>query len=166
MTLAAIVSDTGPLISLEKLSAGYDWMQQIYRQIVIPRAVAQELCQGLFPSWDAYREHYGFRDYIVVVDITDVATFPGWEQLDIGERQAIQLAWQQGLPLLIEEEQGRQVAQALGLKFSGLAGQIMKAYREQIISLTLAQVSLAELLKAGRIGKRLYTGLMEALSEL
>ncbi|MFH7243238.1 MAG: hypothetical protein ACHWZW_10360 [Spirulina sp.] len=40
MTLAAIVSDTGPLISLEKLSVGYGWMQQIYGQILIPNVVA------------------------------------------------------------------------------------------------------------------------------
>lgn len=163
MPLAAIVSDTGPLISLEKLSVSYGWMQQIYGRILIPNVVAQELYQAMFPNWDAYRNHYGIRDFIVVVDMTDMAAFPGCERLDIGERQAIQLAWQKDLPLLIEEEQGRQVAQALGLKFSGLAGQIVKAYRNQIISLTTAQTSLAELLKAGRIGKRLYAGLLEAL---
>lgn len=163
MTLAAVVSDTGPLISLEKLSVGYGWMQQIYGQILIPNVVAQELYQGMFSSWGAYQNHYGIRGFIIVVDMTDMAAFPGCERLDIGERQAIQLAWQKGLPLLIEEEQGRQVAQALGLKFSGMAGQIIKAYREQILSLTMAQTSLADLLKAGHIGKRLYTGLLEAL---
>ena len=163
MTLNAVVSDTGPLISLEKLSGGYGWMKQLYGQILIPDAVAEELYQGMFSSWEAYRSHYGLGNFVVVVEVADEATFPGCELLDIGERQAIQLAWKRQLPLLIEEEQGRQAAKVLGLTFSGLAGQILKAHREQIISLAVAQTSLAELLKAGRIGKKLYAGLLEAL---
>jgi hypothetical protein len=31
MALDVIVSDTGPLISLEKLSDGYGWIQQLFR---------------------------------------------------------------------------------------------------------------------------------------
>ncbi|MBD1919317.1 MULTISPECIES: hypothetical protein [Cyanophyceae] len=160
-----IVSDAGPMISLEKLSDGYGWMQQLYGQVLIPGAVAQELYQGMFSNWEAYRSHYNFGDFISVVEVTTTETFPGYDLLDVGERQAIQLAWKQQLPLLIEEEQGRQVAKALGLTFSGLAGQILKAYREQVISSTVAQASLAELLKTGRIGKRLYAGLLETLDQ-
>ena len=150
MTLNAVVSDTGPLISLEKLSGGYGWMKQLYGQILIPDAVAEELYQGMFSSWEAYRSHYGLGNFVAVVEVADEATFPGCELLD--------------MPLLIEEEQGRQAAKVLGLTFSGLAGQILKAHREQIISLAVAQTSLAELLKAGRIGKKLYAGLLEALN--
>lgn len=163
MTLNVVVSDTGPLISLEKLSDSYGWMKQLYGQILIPDAVAQELYQGMFSSWEAYQSHYGLGDFVAVVEVADGATFPAYELLDIGERQAIQLAWKRQLPLLIEEEQGRRAAKALGLRFSGLAGQILRAYREQIISLAVAQASLAELLKAGRIGKKLYAGLLDAL---
>ncbi|PSN14038.1 hypothetical protein C7293_13400 [filamentous cyanobacterium CCT1] len=141
MAREIIVSDTGPLISLEKLSDGYGWMQQFYSQILIPEAVAQELCQGMFSDWEAYRNYYNFGAFVSVVDVATAEIFPGYELLDIGERQAIQLAWQQQLPLLIEEERGRQVAKALGLRFSGLAGQILKAYREQIISSTVARLA-------------------------
>ena len=160
-----IVSDAGPLISLEKLSDGYGWMQQLYSQILIPRAVAQELYQGMFSNWEAYQSHYNFGAFISIVEVITTETFPGYDLLDVGERQAIQLAWKRQLPLLIEEDRGRQVAKALGLTFSGLAGQILKAYREQVISSTVAQASLAELLKTGRIGKRLYAGLLEALDQ-
>ena len=160
-----IVSDTGLLISLEKLSDGYSWMQQLYSQILIPGAVSQELYHGMFSDWEAYRNYYNFGAFVSVVDFTTTETFPGYELLDIGERQAIQLAWKQQLPLLIEEERGRQVAKALGLTFSGLAGQIFKAYREHVISSTVARTSLAELLKTGRIGKRLYAGLLAALDQ-
>lgn len=163
MMLDAVVSDTGPLISLEKLTNGYAWMKQLYEQVLVPSAVAQELCQGMFLSWEAYQSNYSFGEFIRVVEVVNTESFPGCELLDIGERQAIHLARKQGLSLLIEEEKGRQVAKALGLKFSGLAGQILRAHREQVISSTMARSSLAELLKAGRIGKGLYEGLLEAL---
>ncbi|HSM80197.1 MAG TPA: hypothetical protein VLS96_00855 [Nodosilinea sp.] len=158
-----IVSDTGPLISLEKLSNGYGWMQQLYGQILIPGAVSQELYQGMFSGWEAYRSHYDLGAFVSVVEVANTETFPGYNRLDVGERQAIQMAWKQQLPLLIEEERGRQVAKSLGLRFSGMAGQILKAYRERVISSTVAQASLAELLKAGRIGKKLYAGLLAEL---
>lgn len=164
MSVEIIVSDTGPLISLEKITDGYGLMGKLYRQLLIPRGVAQELWPGMFASWDAYRKHYGLGDFVAVVEIQNVKSYPGFETLDEGEKQAIHLALERRLPLLIEEEQGRQVAQALGLKVSGIAGQILKAYREKLMSADAAQAKLTELLKAGRIGKRLYGGLVEALN--
>ena len=163
MAVEIIVSDTGPLISLEKITDGYALMGKLYSQILIPDGVAQELWQGMFASWEAYCKHYGLGDFVAVVEIQTVKSHPGFETLDEGEQQAIHLALERQLPLLIEEEQGRRVAQALELKVSGIAGQILKAYREQLISADAAQANFTELLKAGRIGKRLYGGLIEAL---
>ncbi|MBD2429081.1 hypothetical protein [Phormidium sp. FACHB-1136] len=163
MAKEIIVSDTGPLISLEKITDGYSLMGKLYRQILIPHGVAQELCQGMFSSWDAYYEHYGLSGFVTVVEIQGIKSYLGCETLDEGEKQAIHLALERQLPVLIEEEQGRRIAQTLGLKVSGVAGQILKAYRNQLISADRAQTNLAELLKAGRIGKRLYGGLIENL---
>lgn len=61
MAVDIIVSDTGPLISLEKMTDGYALMEKLYGQILIPQRVAQELCQDMFSSWEAYQAHYGFR---------------------------------------------------------------------------------------------------------
>ena len=58
--------------------------------------------------------------------------------------------------MLIEEEQGRRVAQDLGLQFSGIAGQILKAQRLSLISGSEAQEKFTELLRTGHLGKRLY----------
>jgi hypothetical protein len=50
--------------------------------------------------------------------------------LHVGEAQAIQLARELALPLLIEETVGRRVALGLGLSISGIAGQILKAFHQ------------------------------------
>jgi Uma2 family endonuclease len=67
------------------------------------------------------------------------------KDLDKGEQQAIQLAYNLQLPLLIEEEKGRKIAKQLGLKFSGIAGQIIKANRENLISAHDGRKKLGEL---------------------
>jgi predicted nucleic acid-binding protein len=104
------VSDTGPLITLEKLSAGYRFIRLLYDKIIIPPTVLDELAQGQFVSPQAYLIHYGIEDLLDVVEAPGDRMQPGSELLDVGEREAIQLALVRGLPLLIEEEAGRQYA--------------------------------------------------------
>jgi predicted nucleic acid-binding protein len=43
--------------------------------------------------------------------------------------QAIQLALELALPLLIEEAVGRRVAQGMRIPISGIAGHVLKAFR-------------------------------------
>jgi predicted nucleic acid-binding protein len=40
MAVEIIVSDTGPLISLEKMTDGYVLMEKLYGQILVPPRVA------------------------------------------------------------------------------------------------------------------------------
>ena len=87
------------------------------------------------------------------------------ERLHEGERQAIQLALELQLPLLIEETVGRRVAQSVGIQISGIAGQILKAFRQDIISATEAHDRLDELFRAGRINRKIYDALLAALSK-
>lgn len=62
-----IASDTGPLITLEKLSNGYRFIRLLYDKILIPRVVLEELIQGQFLDSRAYLEHYGIADLLQVV---------------------------------------------------------------------------------------------------
>ena len=41
-----VVSDTGPLISLERLTDGFAFIRRLYDQIVIPPAVLEEVGLG------------------------------------------------------------------------------------------------------------------------
>ena len=138
-------------------------MRQLYNQVLVPTAVVEELCQGMFPNWEEYQTHYGLTDFVKVTIFEPSVKIPGLDILDPGEREAIQLAFQAKLPLLIEEEAGRELAQTLGIKISGIAGQILKAYRNEYLSSSNARNNLTQLLRAGRIGKKLYAKLLETL---
>ena len=76
-------------------------------------------------------------------------------RLHVGEAQAIQLARELALPLLIEETVGRRVAQGLGIAISGIAGQILKAFRQGSLTAQEARNKLLELFQAGRINRRI-----------
>jgi predicted nucleic acid-binding protein len=52
-----IISNTGPLITLEKLSDGYGFIRKLYDRMLIPPTVLEELFQGQFVSAKAYIEH-------------------------------------------------------------------------------------------------------------
>jgi len=158
-------SDTGPLITLEKLDDGYRFIRLLYDRIIIPRTVLDELTQGQFLSPQAYLEHYGIEDLLEVVETRSDLEVPGIELLDPGEREAIQIALERGLPLLIEEEAGRQYARRLGLQISGIAGQCVKAFRAGLISSREAEDKLQELFDVGRINRKIHVALAAAVRQ-
>jgi predicted nucleic acid-binding protein len=160
-----VVSDTGPLISLEKLGNGFHILRLLYDRLLIAPSVLAEVIHGQFVDEHAYMEHYGISDFLEVAEIQDQRALPGSELLDSGETDAIRLALERNLPLLIEEEAGRLVAQQTGLHISGIAGQILKAFRAGAISMGEAQERLGELFAGGRINKKIYEALSEALRD-
>lgn len=83
--------------------------------------------------------------------------------LDEGERQAIRLARLENVPLLIEEEAGRQVARELGVSISGIAGQMLKAVRLDVHSPADGEHKLRELRAAGRINARSFKAVQQAI---
>jgi predicted nucleic acid-binding protein len=161
-----IVSNTGPLISLEKLHQGYDFIRRLYDRVIIAPAVLAEVAVGQCTTPEDYLQHYAISDLIEVRMVSQPQELPEVERLHEGETQAIQLALELQLPLLIEETVGRRVAQGVGIQISGIAGQIIKAYRQGIISATEAQDKLNELLQAGRINRKIYEALLAALSKV
>jgi predicted nucleic acid-binding protein len=109
MEVRRIVSNTGPLISLEKLRQGYDFIRQLYDTIIIPPGVLDEVTEGQFATPHAYLQHYGIVDLIEVHSVARHEQLPEVARLHGGEVQAIQLAQELALPLLIEETVGRRV---------------------------------------------------------
>jgi len=159
-TLNIIVSNTGPLISLEKLSDGYQFIHQLYDKIIIPPVVLNEVAQGHFDECDAYLHHYGITELIEIRHLSNFPVLPEMALLHEGEIQAIQLAMELKTALLIEETAGRRVASSLGIPISGIAGQIIKAFRHNIISAIEMRDKLNQLLQAGRINKKIYDALV------
>jgi predicted nucleic acid-binding protein len=158
-----IISNTGPLISLEKLRQGYDFIQQLYDTILIPLGVLDEVVKGQFAAPYAYLQHYGIVDLIEVQIVSRSEQLPEAARLHIGEAQAIQLARQLALPLLIEETVGRRVARGLNIPISGIAGQIIAAFRRGIITAQEVRNKLLELFQAGRINRKIYEALLAVI---
>ncbi|VAX35101.1 Shikimate kinase I [hydrothermal vent metagenome] len=158
----SIISDTGPLISLEKLNGGYSFIQQLYDKIIIPSKVLEEIGQN-FPA--QYLSHYNIEHLIEVREVSEISDISGLETLHEGEVQAISLAYQLKLPLLIEEYQGRRIAAQTNIKFSGIAKQIVIAYKQGFIDRSNAVEKLKEMLKFGRINKLIYDALIIKVEE-
>jgi predicted nucleic acid-binding protein len=91
-----IVCDTGPLISLEKITGGYRFIERLYDQLIVPPAVMDELVAGQFETADAYLHHFHVEDLIVAKRLVARSTTREIEDktkhLDKGEREAVRTA--------------------------------------------------------------------------
>ena len=52
-TLHSVVSNTGPLISLERMEGGFDFAKKLYQSIYIPETVLKEVSY-YYPSPQSY----------------------------------------------------------------------------------------------------------------
>ena len=159
-----IVSNTGPLISLEKMNRGHAFIRQLYHTVIVPPSVLDEVAADAFETQQAYLQYYDIADLIEVRAVTQSVTLPELERLHQGEIEAIQLALESRLPLLIEETVGRRVAQQVGLDISGIAGQVLAAWRREVISACDARNQLEALFRGGRINRILYDALTAEIS--
>lgn len=78
---AIVVSNTGPLITLEKLEDGYEFIRKVVSQILIPQKVAEEISIE-FPSIEEYMEFFQINDLIKIRQIEQISEIPGIYQLD------------------------------------------------------------------------------------
>jgi predicted nucleic acid-binding protein len=86
-------------------------------------------------------------------------------EVDLGEAEAIVLASERGLPLLIDELAGRRVARRLGLRFVGSAGVLLVAKRLEL--LPRVRPTLDSLIGEGlRLAPGLYRQILEDAGEL
>ena len=160
-----IVSNTGPLISLEKLENGFQFIRKLYDRILIPESVLNEATYH-FSRPDLYLSIYGISDLIEVHSLKSTTPkLPVFTNLHTGETEAIQLALELKLPLLIEEDDGRKVAEEAGLEISGIAGQILRAFRFQLISNPEAREMLRALFDTKRLDGRTFQILLKSLAE-
>ncbi|MBB4067498.1 hypothetical protein GGQ18_000057 [Salinibacter ruber] len=153
-----LVSDTGPLISLESLPAGFQWIRSVLDRLIIPPTVLGEVAHP-YGGRQAFLEDTGLRR---LIDVRRPETRSkadpgsGWHVLDEGEQEAISLARELEYPLLIEETAGRRVAKSLGCEVSGIAGLIDRARQDDFLSFAEATEMWRILLKKNRISESLY----------
>ncbi len=140
-----IVSDTGPIIAFSRIGR-MDILRRLFGEIIIPNAVYEELAiagkgrpgavEVTQSSWIHSRE---------VRNRESVNEFP--LGLHKGELEAIALARENGMPLLIDERQGRRVAANIGVTVIGSLAVLANAHREGIIEDTASLVQ--DFLKSG-----------------
>lgn len=160
-----IVSNTGPFISLERVQHlyGHDLLKKMYAQILVPPLVLEELAQGKHCTVEEYLTLYDLHGWVQPIPVTPETTLAGLDMLHEAEILAISLAYQKKLQLLIEEADGRDVAERAGIKISGIAGQIRFAYLQGLATKEEATTLLTALYAANRINKAIYQALLQAL---
>ena len=133
--MPAVVSDSSPLISLAHLGH-FNLLRDFYGQVLIPVAVQQEMLRREFTAPGAAEMTRAIADTWMCVrqPTSSVPLPPGAGVLDMGEREALQLALEAKADLLlIDEIRGRTVARSLGLKITGTIGVLLEAKTRRLI---------------------------------
>jgi uncharacterized protein len=159
-----IVCNTSPISNLAVIGR-LDLLRSLYGEISIPQAVASEVAKIA----DSYPQAAAVPnlDWITTSNVSDRVLVQNFRNdLDLGESEAIALGLELNCDLLLIDEQlGRNVAIAKGLKISGLLGVLIRAKMKGLIPFVKPIVN--ELIsKAGfRVSKSLYNHILELAGE-
>jgi len=108
-----VVSDSTTLIILSDLQK-LEYLENLFKKIYIPKAVYDEI---------NYKKEFVFPNYIEVIKVDESEQLSELKMLlDDGESEAISLAIQKNIPLVIDEKKGRKVALNLSINILGLLG--------------------------------------------
>jgi predicted nucleic acid-binding protein len=127
-----VVSDTGPLIALAKIDR-LAVLEQVFGEVSIPTAVHRELLAKTGP--ESARLDDALLKFIRVTGIPSLAPEVriATMRLDVGEQQAVALAYEDRVPLMIDDRLGRAAARRLGLTITGLVGVLIRAKEAELI---------------------------------
>jgi predicted nucleic acid-binding protein len=123
--MAVIVSDTAPLNYLV-LIEGVDVLPRLYRRVLVPSAVSEELTRPQTP--EPVRLLLAKQHHWLDVVAPSLPPDPTLGHLDAGESQAIALALERRADLLLlDERDGAIAARARGLDVTGTLGVLDRA---------------------------------------
>jgi len=153
-----VVSDSGPLISLMK-AAKLDLLRELYGEVRIPEAVYAELTGNTRYAKEAERiRSCSFVQVVAVGERKAVDILRRASGLDLGESEAIVYADDMKADiLLMEEEAGRRIARAMGLRVRGSLGILLLGYDKGILTAQEVDDALDRMKAAHRrISEELY----------
>jgi len=108
-----VVSDSTTLIILYDLQK-LEYLKNLFSKVYIPQKVYEEVC---------FKKDVELPDFIAISKIKDLKLLEELQMLlDDGESEAIAMACEKNLPLIIDEKKGRKVAANLGIEVLGLLG--------------------------------------------
>lgn len=106
-------------------------LRQIFDKIIIPTEVFAEICRI-----ESHKEFLIKQDWIETATLSDTNLKNNLlNELDSGEAEAIALAVELKADyLLMDETEGRQIAESYGIKVTGIIGVLIKAKEEGLIA--------------------------------
>lgn len=137
-----VVADTTPLHYLILIHEA-NLLPVLFEHVLLPLAAFEELQHTRTPP--KVREWMAHPPTWFEVRTVAAITSPALMSLDPGEREAIQLALDLGIStVLMDEAEGRQVAQALHLEVRGTLGILERAAKLGKVDLRLALSALQQ----------------------
>jgi predicted nucleic acid-binding protein len=125
-----IISDTSSLIILTKLKR-LALLEHLFDKVFIPKRVEQELAEKEDEVYQSIINNPLFE----IVECKDTELLELLDDiLDFGESEALVLAKERQLILLIDEKKGRKMAKNMGIKIIGFLGVLLLNYRHDKIS--------------------------------
>ena len=160
-----VVSDTSPLGSLF-LIGRLSLLPALFGKVVIPGKVFDEL-MVLETSFGHDLSEFKSASWLEVVQVVDIKAVHHFQKiLDKGESEAIVLAKELRADfLLMDETDGRRIAQQEGLRIIGLIGVLMRAKRTGIIEAVKPLLDELRLAADFRIAQSLYEQVLKEMKE-
>lgn len=162
-----IISDTSVITNLAAIEH-IQLLHQLYDRIFIPEAVYQELTD-INPPVPGTLEAQTFTwiERRTVCDRQLVQQLQTGAKLDLGESEAIALAWELNADLLlIDERRGRAEANRRGIRIVGLLGILVEAKHSSLLAkvkpLMNALIDTSEF----RISQVLYNQILQLVGEI
>ena len=158
----SIVSDTTTIIILGKLNR-YDLLENIFSKIYVPQEVMREISVKEDGIYEKIEQNLLFESK----DISDTSLFDILNNLlDSGESQAIVLAKELNLILLIDEKKGRKIAKNMGLNIIGLLGILILNVKKKYTSKDEALKILERIKELNfRVSQKLENSFLEQISK-
>jgi predicted nucleic acid-binding protein len=125
-----IVCNTSPLIALVAAMGSLEPLGQLYRSVLVPLEVSDEICAGGTDNFavDAFKA----AEFLVVPEQRSSILPYLSNSLDKGEAAVIQLAIDRGInTVCIDESVGRRIARMNGLALTGSIG-ILARYKKEL----------------------------------
>lgn len=156
----SIVSDTSSLIILSKLDQ-LVLLENLFSKVLIPQRVKQELQAKEDGVYKKINSHSLF-EIVKSENNEELAILDGI--LDYGEAEAIVLAKERQLILLIDEKKGRKIAKGMGISIIGFLGILLLNYRHNELDQDAIEDIILQTEKLGfRLSKKLKLDFFDRL---
>ena len=157
-----VIFNSSPIINLSKINS-LDLIKKIYKQILIPKAVYNEVLIKGTNKDNIYKIEELINTQIIKIAIVNnqeiIKVFA--KDLDYGESEVLALALQLNADLVvIDETDARNIADIYNLNKTGFIGILIKAQEAGYIDSVIRYLDLA-IQKGFRINSKLYDYLNE-----